>query len=56
MIIQNLLYELGMQEFELRAFSGDLLDQYEGPAEEIDPEIEQTIREAIAQNRTTFEY
>lgn len=54
--IQALAYELGMQEFELRAFSGDLLDRYEGPAEEIDPEIEQTIRQAMAQSRAITEY
>jgi polyhydroxyalkanoate synthesis regulator phasin len=53
--IQDLAREWGMQEYELRAFSGDLLDRYETPTEEIDPEIEQTIREAMAQSRAITE-
>jgi polyhydroxyalkanoate synthesis regulator phasin len=53
--IQDLAREFGMQEYELRAFADDLLDRYETPTEEIDPEIEQTIREAMAQSRAITE-
>lgn len=53
--IQDLAREFGMQEYELRAFSDDLLDRYETSTEEIDPEIEQTIREAMAQSRAITE-
>lgn len=54
--IQLLAHELGMQEFELYAFSGDLLDWHDTPTEEIDPEIVQTIRQAMAQSRAITEY
>lgn len=48
--VQSLAREFGMQEYELRAFADDLLDRYETSTEEIDPQVERTIREAIAQS------
>ena len=49
--IASLARELGMQEYELRAFADDLLDGL-ASADEVPAETEQMIREAIAQSES----